>query len=672
MRADSLGLFWEDLPPEPKQKVEKVKRAPPEPVWLKDDYLPGLEEALAFPMPVMAQQDLINAAISRDRMVFDIECYSNYFIASFRSIASGKAAYFEMYEGHPLDIAGLKWVIDNFTTVGFNSLSYDLPITALALAGKDCKTLKSATTMIIEGGMRPSDVLKQYKTKKIKCDHIDLIEVAPLQGSLKIYGGRLHVPRMQDLPFHPNVVLSEHQRAIVRWYNINSDLTATAFLHECLRSQIDLRATMSNEVGVDLRSKSDAQIAEAVIGADLKTRLGRRIEKPVIPQGTAYRYRTPHFIKYQTPLMNWALGIIESSWFIVGESGSIEMPPAVKELRLDINGSVYRMGIGGLHSSEQTAAHVSDDTYKLIDKDVTSYYPFIILNLGLTPHHLGSAFLQVYKSIVDRRVAAKARGDKVIADSLKITINGSFGKLGSKYSILYSPDLLIQVTVTGQLSLIMLIERLELVGIHVVSANTDGIVIKCPRDGEDLMESVIAQWERDTGFNTEGTEYKALYSRDVNNYIAVKAEGGVKTKGAYANPWSSKKATAERLHKNPTNTICVEAVEKLLTDHTSIRETIRSSKDISKFVSVRSVKGGAVKVWGDGVTEFLGKSIRWYYAKGVEGELVYAKNGNKVPRSDGAKPLMDFPAQFPEDIDYEWYESEAERILIDIGYSAKI
>ena len=40
---------------------------------------------------------------------------------------------------------------------------------------------------------------------------------------------------------------------------------------------------------------------------------------------------------------------------------------------------------------------------------------------------------------------------EIIANALKIVVNGSFGKFGSRYSILYSPDLMLQVTITGQL-----------------------------------------------------------------------------------------------------------------------------------------------------------------------------------------------------------------------------
>jgi hypothetical protein len=109
------------------------------------------------------------------------------------------------------------------------------------------------------------------------------------------------------------------------------------------------------------------------------------------------------------------------------------------------------MGIGGLHSSEQRQALVSDSDHVLIDRDVTSYYPAIILEGNLSPLHLRErdAFIRVFRSIVQRRVEAKKKGDSVVANALKIVANGSFGKLGSRYSVLYSPHLMIQVTLTG-------------------------------------------------------------------------------------------------------------------------------------------------------------------------------------------------------------------------------
>ncbi len=719
MRADSLGMFWLDEPPKAKVRMEKIKRTPPEQTWLAADYLPGLYEAQAFNLHVMNDSELMAAYQARETLLFDIECYPNYFLAGFTSLKTGKVCYFEMTPDYPLDIDRLAWVLHNFCITGFNSISYDLPITALALAGKSCEVLKHETQQIIMFDQRGQDILRKHKVKRLDIDHVDLIEVAPLFASLKIYGGRLHTPSMQDLPFHPDVYLNQDQMTIVRWYCLRKDLTSTAFLRTALDEQLTLRATLSNEYGTDLRSKSDAQIAEAVIADEVSRLNGKRAQRPVIDVGTSYSYQVPNFLQFKSEVMQWTLNVVRNARFVVEESGSVGLPVELKELKITLAGGEYRMGIGGLHSSEKSAAHFADDHTLLIDRDVTSYYPFIILNLGLYPQHLGPNFLHVYRSIVNRRLAAKERGDMVVSDSLKITINGSFGKLGSKWSILYAPDLLIQVTMTGQLSLLMLIERLEMSGISVVSANTDGIVIKCPKHLEAVMDSVVTQWEADTQFNTEASNYLAIYSRDINNYIAVKAptkkspKVGIKAKGAYARPG---------LQKNPTGEVSIDALEALLTQGIPIETTIRGCRDIRKFVSVRTVKGGAVKIWGrvlpehetkqqlleltgfvpveggdwrhptwqnelsvaslEGAyeyakemwpaakQEYLGKAIRWYYAAGEEGEIVYASNGNKVPKSDGAKPLMDLGKEFPNDVDYDRYIQETERMLKDIGYAS--
>lgn len=673
-RADIAGFFWDDTPPPSPPKAEKPRCVAPEPTWERPDYLPGLAEAVAFRVPQFEDWELAIAQAKRERFICDIECYVNYFLVAFRSLTSSKLIYFEKTANHDFNREKLEWVVNNFCHVTFNGINYDMAILAMALAGKTTQEMKRATNEIIVNGMRPADVLRMFKVKPIKPNHIDLIEVAPLRASLKIYGGRLHVNRMQDLPFHPETTLSPEQIAIVRWYCVNGDIPATAVLHESLKEQITLREALGAEYKLDLRSKSDAQIAEAVIGAEVEKLNGRRAPRPEIEPGTVYKYKVPSFIRYESQLMKWALEIVRNANFTVSEDGNVGMPEGLKKLELRLAGGVYRMGIGGLHSSEKCTAHYADEKTILIDRDVTSYYPYIILNQGLYPQHLGKNFLKVYKRLVDRRLDAKRSGNKVVADSLKITINGSFGKLGSKWSVLYAPDLLIQVTITGQLALLMLIERLEMAGIPVVSANTDGIVIKCPRDREADCNAIVKQWELETAFETEATQYLALFSRDVNNYIAVKQKfdkatgqwlnkpDGCKTKGAYSSP----EKAADRLHKNPTNEVCVDAVIEFLTKGTPITTTVRTCHDIRKFALVRTVTGGAVK---NG--HFLGKSIRWYYAAGEAGEIVYAKSGKKVPRSDGAMPLMDLPATFPADVDYQRYEAEAHRMLEDIGFTPK-
>lgn len=678
-RTDAIGFFWADLPPEKPVKAEKPKRQPPEPVWLLPSYLPGLKEALLFPVERLTDGELVLAAMAREVLVFDIECYANYFLIAFKSVVSGKVAYFELTPTHPLHIQKLAWIVANFTLVSFNGINYDAPILSLALAGKTNEELQAATFDIIVKETRPSDMLRSKKVKAVKFNHIDLIEVAPLRASLKIYGGRLHGRKMQDLPFAPGISLNSDQMAITRWYCVN-DLDNTGLLYQSLIEEIALRETMSREYDIDLRSKSDAQIAEAVITHELEKLNGYRSKRPQIAPGTVYHYKAPACIRYETPLMNWALDLVKSTPFVVSDEGNVGMPAQLKELEIKIGDGTYRMGIGGLHSSEETQAIVPAEDEELVDIDMTSFYPYIILNNQLYPSHLGRNFLTVYRTLVNRRIDAKRAENKVVADSLKITINGSFGKLGSQYSMLYAPDLLIQVTVTGQLTLLMLIELMVLRGMRVVSANTDGIVILYKKHQRALFDQIIKYFEALTQFQTEEVRYKALYSKDVNNYIAVKRKfdkatkqwtdevDGCKTKGAYATP----KREADRLHKNPTNSICVSSVVDLLTKGATVDHTIRACKDVRQFVNVRTVKTGAVKVWSregePDECEYLGKSIRWYYAKGEKGDFMVASNGNTVPRSLGAKPLMELPDTLPDDIDYDWYVEEAGKILTSIGY----
>lgn len=589
----------------------------------------------------------------KSTIVFDCEVYSNYFLVMFRNVDNGKTLYFEQFEGQPFEGGRVMRILTSYRMISFNGNGFDVPLLALACKGATNAAIKAGCDAIILNNVRYWQFEKQFNVRMPKMDHIDLIEVAPGIASLKIYGGRLHCRRMQDLPIEPSSLIAEDQREPIRSY-CGNDLLTTIDLYNSLKPQIDLRARMSEEYGIELRSKSDAQVAEAVIKSSVGKLLGHDIERPTVEFGTVFNYRTPRYIQYATPKMRDTLAMVQCAKFKVSAAGKVDMPPELKTAEIRIGQSTYKMGIGGLHSTESTIAHFADKDTILVDRDVASYYPAIILQ-GLYPKHMGEPFLKVYRGIVERRLAAKRKGEKVTADSLKITINGSFGKFGSKWSALYSPDLLIQTTITGQLSLLMLIEALEESRISVVSANTDGLVIKCTRSREADMDRIVGEWERATGFETEATRYAALYSRDVNNYIALKEdEKGYKSKGAY---------TPAGLQKNPTNEICTEAVVALLRHSTPIEKTIGASTDIRKFVTIRQVKGGAHKN-----SVFLGKAVRWYYAKGVEGVIQYRLNGYTVARSEGARPLMELPDAIPDDIDRDWYVREALSILDDIGY----
>jgi len=574
----------------------------------------------------------------------------------FGNLATGNTRAFELFADHPLNMDTIRSIVSKSTLVSFNGNNFDMPLLSLALSGADNQTIKEASDAIILNNLRGFALERKFKFKTMtKVDHIDLIEVAPGIVSLKIYGGRLHCKKMQDLPIDPSASISVADRELLKTYCVN-DLQVTQALYLKLAPQIELRAQMGEGYGLELRSKSDAQIAEMMIRTQVKAITGVMPERPIIEGGTHYRYYAPDYIRFSSALLEAVLAMVQAAQFRVIDSGKVVEPDELKNAKVAIGASVYRMGIGGLHSTESSTSHVADENTLLIDRDVASYYPSIILGSSLAPVHMGEPFLRVYRDIVEQRLAAKHGGDKVKADALKITINGSFGKFGSKWSALYSPDLLIQTTLTGQLALLMLIEALEAAGVAVVSANTDGVVIKCPVNKQDVMDDIVFEWETCTGFNTEATHYRALYSRDVNNYLAFKLGGGFKAKGAYA---------SAGLSKNPSNEICTDAVVAFLKDGTAIEDTVHACWDISRFVTIRSVKGGAIDQQG----HYLGKAVRWYYSTAAQGPIRYRLNHYTVARSDGAQALMELPEQFPSDVDFDWYIAEAQTILKDIGAS---
>jgi len=599
------------------------------------------------------------------RLSFDMETYPNYYCACFKSFKTGRVLALEVRRGEKAPYDLFLWVIHNFEIVGFNNHWFDDVLVWAILSNFDDtdELFKVVSYIIPGGGMQgppPWIVEKHFGFKIQGGNSVDLINVCPLKASLKLYGGRLHFKRMQDLPIKPGTELTPQQQYDTLIYCIN-DLDVNIHIYNKLVKQINLRTQMGVQYGIDLRSKSDAQIAEYVIKSEVEKLIGRKVYPPTIDEGVCYGYDIPSYLTYNFQQLNEALEVIRNASFEIGYSGHIQMPEELKNYVIEINDKKYKLGIGGLHSQESKVSYNTTEDMLIIDRDVASYYPAIILNQKLYPKQMGEAFLDVYKTIVERRLAAKAAKNKAVSDSLKITINGTFGKFGNKYSAVYSPQMVIQITLTGQLCLLMLIDMFETNGFEVVSANTDGVVTLVPTDRKDEFDDICKQWENITNFITEETMYSGYYGRDVNNYIAVKTNGKTKGKGAFTNPFFDDEWNFA-LQKNPQNSICIEAAIKLITEEIPIEDTVRSCQDIRKFVTVRNVTGGAYK---DNV--LIGKNIRWYYKKNELG-FIETPKGNMVPKSRGAWPLLELPDQLPEDLDYQWYIQETKYILLDVGY----
>lgn len=632
----------EDARFEPRRIAQKVNAGELKRLY----YPPKVRQFIADPFTLPPGSDVI----------LDTECFRNYFLAGFKHVDTGLYFYAEQLEGRPFPRDLVRRAMFHFKTIGFNSLGYDLPTLQAAINGAPNEVIKELSDAIIIEGER-------HNLRNCPYNHVDLIEVAPLDGSLKLYSARVDCVRMQEIPIDPHSWLSDQDIADTREYNFN-DLDNTELIYVeptyGLKPHIELRERLGAEIKEDIRSKSDAQVGEAYINAKLREHTGKFPRKPEFDPNFKFFYQPPPYISFDTPQLQQALEIIRSAPFTLDASGAPMMPAALSNLIIKIGACTYKMGMGGLHSQEKTCAHKADDETDLIDRDVVSFYPWLIINSGFFPKHLGEIFIDIFRDdLVLRRMELKKLKDKLEA-GLKIAINGIFGKLGSVYSTIFSPDLLIQVTVTGQLIILKLIEMIEGAGMPVVSANTDGVIIKSKKMDYDKLNAVIQMWEQITGFQTEETRYAAVYSKDVNNYIAIKEDGECKAKGTYSERGSAQNS---KMSKNPEHLICSDAVKALLSKGTDIEDTILNCRDLKRFVSVRNVRGGAHK---DGW--FLGKTIRWYYAHGVTGTINYISSGNNVPKTQGAKPCLELPETFPNDVDFDWYINKAYSMLSDLGY----
>ncbi len=578
------------------------------------------------------------------RLFFDVECYPNYFLIIF-STEENKTVCFELDDNKTFDKSKVLNLLSSYETIGFNSRSYDIPmiLKAISLLSGDLTandSLKKLSDELI--GNDTFDILSKYNLwcpKEFK--HIDIINVITGKASLKMYGARIHTELLQDLPYEPSRILTNKEKEEVKKYCIN-DINLTKQLYKNIEPEIKIRRKLSAKYDIDLCSKSDAQIAEALFRKSLN------IYKPAI-NSFDFNYEKPSYIKFK----NEELKNFENKICSVNFKGKVGDQISKDNItgKIKINNNEYKIGIGGLHSTEKNISYSSDKDNFLIDFDVTSYYPSIILNNNIYPQGLNESFLKLYKKWYDDRLIAKSKKDENLSWLLKIILNGAFGKFNSKFSVLYCPRSLIQTTITGQLSLLMLIEKLEEHGFNVISANTDGITVKGRKKEYSNLTKIIDNWQLITKFKLEEVRYKSIHIQSVNNYIAIKEDGSLKLKGVFAK---------DNLSKNPTIGICKKAIINYLQKQIKIEDTIFNEEiDPKEFVMVRKSKYGAYYN-----NEYLGKVVRWYWVN--DGLPILDEKENKVADSDDARPIMNLNQEM-FDINYDKYITRSYELLKSLG-----
>lgn len=310
----------------------------------------------------------------------------------------------------------------------------------------------------------------------------------------------------------------------------------------------------------------------------------------------------------------------------------------------------------------------------------TSYYPSIMISYNIAPKHLNkSAFVKMVDYLKQTRVKCKHTPDsegyvmegvpnKIGAEALKIVINSIYGKLGSELFFLYDRFAQMQVTINGQLMTMTLIEELELNGIHVISANTDGIVIKLPRDKFDVYKEITDRWNETNRMGADYEEYQMIASRDVNNYFDIQTDGTVEYKGAL-----DPKQYLKDLKKGYDMPVVAIAVFEYLVNNIPVMTTLRNHKDILDFCKTQNV-GRQFEVVYDvcekGVIRHVHsqRHVRFYVStKGVVIQKENKTTGAKSKLAGGnsvciLNSLDDLPIE-ERNINYGYYYNECYKII---------
>ncbi|HMB05948.1 MAG TPA: DNA polymerase domain-containing protein, partial [Isosphaeraceae bacterium] len=523
---------------------------------------------------------------------------------------------------------------------------------------------------------------------RIEADTIDLAVRTKSGGrfpSLKMVAANLNVVNLAELPYDPTKPVTNTQWEEIKQYN-EKDLAATKLVLEHFTPELEAISALSARYDIDLRSVHQAGIASQILCAAYRDRYGRDPVKVASPASVQYRPPGPVVRPRNEVAAAWFDRITSESFPLVVPKGGENPKPVVPEpgTPIVVGGIELNVGSGGLHSVDRPALHRSDAGHAIYEADVASYYPSMMAQFGIFPRALGEVGLEQYREILAERLEIKERVLEATepeeeryfkrqSAGLKIVLNSLFGQLGNPYSVLYDPEAFLAVTLTGQLMLIDLVERLDSAGAILLSVNTDGLTLKVRRD-DDRWPKVLDAWESDTGMVLETVPVEALMIEATNHYGVRYADGKTKRRGNLSD--------AVDWRHVPHHQVVADAVVAALFDGVLPEHSVRRCARPAEFVGVTrrdSSKVGVLVNDATGEETPSPRLVRWYKAKDSQFRIEHrwtdkAGKAHKStpPGTSGVQLLMDLPEPGHPlgDVDYGWYVGEARaRILANRDFN---
>lgn len=542
--------------------------------------------------------------IIRDKIVYvyDIEVFPNVFHCTVKNTETGELHKFEIScRSNQLDelveffhtINTNHTFGDLYTTdiqfntdklfCGYNNLHYDNAIINYIIDYYNtmkykgyrtiCRSIFNLSKVITDSS--EDDINAWKKWKYMVCfDSFDLLTMLysnKLRVGLKEIQVTMQYKNVQEFVTDWQADLPESQIDSMIEYNINDVNSTEELLNRC-KKDIDLRIAIEDEYGVRVLSKDGVNIGMKILTQKYLEKTGltwwdiKDLRSPmsVIPLNDVIL----PFIKYDSPILQRVLDDMKNQIVSPGRKGY--------ENKFVFEGLQYSVGVGGIHSVNKPEIIIPKEDELLIDIDVASLYPSMLIEYGFYPKHLGPEFLEVYKQIKDERIEAKHNGNKVKNETLKLALNGLSGNLQNEHNFCYSPFAVMQIRINGQLLLLMLAEKLTQLGCRIVQANTDGLFVLLKKDVYFKVNKVCRDWEQLTKLTLEEERFKAMYQYAINDYFAIAEDDSVKEKGMFI--------TTVKLGKGLTPKIIPKAVINFFKNGVSVEETIKGCQDIKDFL----------------------------------------------------------------------------------------
>lgn len=349
-------------------------------------------------------------------------------------------------------------------------------------------------------------------------------------------------------------------------------------------------------------------------------------------------------------------------------------------LEIDIAGLNHVVAWGGVHAGLPKTTITCNEDELMFDADVGQLYPNIMRIYGLLSR--ASRKPEMLDHVLDTSMRLKREGKKKEREPYKRQCNIFYGAEGDKFNPLYDPLHRTLVCVFGQVFLIDLIDKIEDI-IYLINSNTDGIFFKVKKKDLDELKRRVGEWEKRTGLEMEYSEFTKFISKDVNNYIAVKKDGGIHAKGAYVKDLNDLDYDLPILN---------EALREYLLNGVPVERTIYMCKDFRKFQKIVKLSNkykwvehehgyhvsytprGKRIVRYERTTKYDNKAYRVFASTDMNDGRLLKCDGVRNPAKFGNTPDHCFiyngdleGVEIPSKLDKEYYVTKAKERLEDFG-----